>query len=118
MFGISRRSFHEQLDGNPGDERPAYEFDIPDLQQLRHEEGDDHSQNDRRRRTEDDSLLALMPGQGSDGHGYDNGVVPCKDQVDNHNAEKARQEIQIETDTAEHPEIQVRLSSSDIMDKG
>ena len=86
-------AFGEQLDGDPDDHRAADQLDEGHVQQLRHQEGADHPDDDRAAGTQNDPHLAVFALKVLDRHGDDHGVVAGQHQIDEHDAHHRHEEI-------------------------
>ena len=86
-------AFGEQLDGDPDDHRAADKLDEGHVQQLRHQEGADHPDDDCAAGTQDDPHLAVLALQVLDRHGDDHGVVAGQHQIDEHDAHHRHEEF-------------------------
>jgi hypothetical protein len=102
---VLRHAFDEEFYGDPKDYQPSNQFNEDHLQELGHEEGDDHPQGHRRPGSENDPAPPLLSMEVFDRQGDDHRIVSRQDQVDEHDAEKPQAEFPAELDPAQPPYI-------------
>jgi len=93
---LVRGTVDEQLHGDPEDEEAPDQFDVRHLQQLGRKVGENNPQHDSRARTQQDSLLSLLPRQRADRRGDHHGVVSGENQIDQDNAHEGGKEFPAE----------------------
>jgi hypothetical protein len=89
--------FDQQLDRYPDDKRAAHESDELEQEEMSGKKGENHSENYRRSRPEDDALQTLFLRQRSDGHGNNHGVVSGQHYINDDNTDDGQKKFPCET---------------------